>query len=154
MKNNNNINQTLNDVLRESLTAINQCFLHARMLGDWGFESLEKYDYEASIHAMKESDRLIKRILFLEGLPNLQDLGKLLIGEDVPEVISNDLAMENRINATLKSAVAQCEQANDYISREHLEELLEHNEERIDWYETQLSLIESLGLQNYLQSGM
>ena len=154
MKGDAKLNQALNDVLKESLTAINQYFLHSRMLGDWGFESLEKRDYEASIHAMKEADRLIKRVLFLEGLPNLQDLGKLLIGEDVPEVIKNDLDMENRINATLKSAIAQCEQASDYISREHLEELLEHNEERIDWGETQLVLIEKLGTQNYLQSGM
>lgn len=154
MKNDNNLNQTLNEVLKESLTAINQYFLHARMLGDWGFETLEKHDYNASIHAMKEADRLVKRILFLEGLPNLQDLGKLLIGEDVPEVISNDLEMENRINATLKSAIAQCEKSGDYISREHIEELLEHNEERIDWYETQLTLIKNLGLQNYLQSGI
>ncbi len=154
MKNDNDINKTLNEVLKESLTAINQYFLHARMLGDWGFETLEKYDYDASIEAMKESDRLIKRILFLEGLPNLQDLGKLLIGEDVPEVIGSDLEMENRINATLKTAVATCEKASDYVSRDHIEELLEHNEERIDWYETQLSLIKSLGLKNYLQSGI
>lgn len=154
MKNDSNLNQTLNEVLKESLTAINQYFLHARMLGDWGFETLEKHDYDASIHAMKEADRLVKRILFLEGLPNLQDLGKLLIGEDVPEVISNDLEMENRINITLKSAIAQCEKSSDYISREHIEKLLEHNEERIDWYETQLTLIKNLGLQNYLQSGI
>jgi len=154
MKNDNDVNRVLNDVLKEVLTAINQYFLHARMLGDWGFEALEKHDYDASIHSMKEADRLVKRILFLEGLPNLQDLGKLFIGEDVPEVISHDLEMENRINATLKSAIAQCEHSSDYISREHVEELLEHNEDRIDWYETQLSLIESLGLQNYLQSGL
>ncbi len=154
MKGDSKLNQAFNQVLKESLTAINQYFLHARMLGDWGFESLEKRDYDASIHAMKEADRLVKRILFLEGLPNLQDLGKLLIGEDVPEVIKNDLDMENRINGTLKATIAQCEQAGDYISREHLEELLEHNEERVDWGETQLALIEKLGIQNYLQSGM
>jgi len=154
MKGNIQLNQALNQVLKESLTAINQYFLHARMLGDWGFESLEKHDYDASIHAMKEADRLIKRILFLEGLPNLQDLGKLLIGEDAAEVIKNDFDMENRINTSLKAAITQCEQASDYISREHLEKLLERNEERIDWGETQLSLIDKLGIQNYLQSGM
>ena len=153
MKGDAKLNQALNEVLKESLTAINQYFLHARMLGDWGFKNIKKRDYEASIHAMKEADRLIKRILFLEALPNLQDLGKLLIGEDGPEVIKNDLDMELRINATLKKAIAQCEQASDYISREHLEELLEHKEERIDWGETQLALIDKLGLQNYLQSG-
>jgi len=154
MKGNIQLNQALNQVLKESLTAINQYFLHARMLGDWGFESLEKHDYDASIHAMKEADRLIKRILFLEGLPNLQDLGKLLIGEDAAEVIKNDFDMENRINTSLKAAITQCEQASDYISREHLEKLLERNEERIDWGETQLALIDKLGIQNYLQSGM
>ena len=148
MKGDARLNQALNEVLKESLTAINQYFLHARMLGDWGFDSLEKRDYDASIHAMKESDRLIKRILFLEGLPNLQDLGKLLIGEDVSEVIKNDLDMETRINESLKKAIKQCEQASDYISREHLQALLEHKEERIDWGETQLALIEKLGIQN------
>lgn len=154
MKGDAQLNQALNQVLKESLTAINQYFLHARMLGDWGFEQLEKHDYEASIHAMKEADRLIKRILFLEGLPNLQDLGKLLIGEDAIEVIKNDLDMERRIHETLTAAIAQCEQGADYISREHLEKLLDHNEERIDWGETQLSLIEDIGSQNYLQAAM
>ncbi len=154
MKGDPKLNQAMNGVLKESLTAINQYFLHARMLGDWGFESLEKRDYEASIDAMKEADSLVKRILFLEGLPNLQDLGKLLIGEDVSEIIKNDLEMEIRINAMLKDAITQCEQASDYISREHLEELLEHNEDRIDWGETQLALIDKLGVQNYLQSGV
>ncbi len=154
MKGDAKLNQALNQVLKESLTAINQYFLHARMLGDWGLEALEKRDYDASIDAMKEADRLVKRILFLEGLPNLQDLGKLLIGEDAEEVIKNDLDMENRINDVLKSAIAQCEQASDYISREQLEKLLDHNEERIDWGETQLTLIDKVGIKNYLQSGM
>lgn len=147
-------NQALNAVLKESLTAINQYFLHARMLGDWGFQALEKRDYEASIHAMKEADRLVKRILFLEGLPNLQDLGKLLIGEDAEEIIRNDLEMEMRMNGVLKNAVAACEQGNDYVSREHLEKLLDENEERIDWGETQLSLLEKVGVKNYLQSAV
>ena len=152
MKGQSEINQHLNSVLLELLTAINQYFLHARMLGDWGLEALEKHDYEASIHAMKESDKLIKRILFLEGLPNLQNLGKLLIGEDVPEILRNNLAMETRVHSAMQQALAECEKAGDFISREHLQELLEHNEERIDWLETQLALIERIGIQNYLQS--
>lgn len=154
MKGDTGLNRALNEVLKEELTAINQYFLHARIMGDWGFAGLEKHAYDASIHAMKEADRLVKRILFLEGLPNLQDLGKLLIGEDVAEIIKNDLEMENRCHTVLKSTIDQCEQAGDYLSREHLEELLEHNEERIDWCETQLTLIDKLGIQNYLQSAM
>lgn len=152
MKGKKSINQELNAVLLELLTAINQYFLHARMLGDWGLGSLEKHDYEASIHAMKAADRLIRRILFLEALPNLQNLGKLLIGEDAPEVLRNNLTMETRIHGAMQQAVAACEKAGDFISREQVQELLEHNEERIDWLETQLALLERIGVQNYLQS--
>lgn len=154
MKGKNSINQQLNNVLTELLTAINQYFLHARMLGDWGFETLEKRDYDASIHAMKDADKLIKRVLFLEGLPNLQQLGKLLIGESVPEIIKNDLEMETRLHDALSKAVSACEEAADYISREHLEAILDENEERIDWLETQLTLIDSVGKKNYLQSAL
>ena len=148
------INQQLNAVLKEALSAINQYFLHARMLGNWGLRGLEKHEYDASIRAMKHADKLMGRILFLEGLPNLQALDKLLIGEDVPEMLSNDLTMETRYRDALKTAIGVCEQQRDYNSRHHLEELQEDSEERIDWLETQLSLIKSMGLENYLESAV
>ena len=129
MKGNEQVIQELNSVLLELLTAINQYFLHARMLGDWGFDVLEKRDYAASIDTMKAADTLIGRILFLEGLPNLQQLGKLLIGEDAPEVLRNNLTLENRVRGVMQGAIAACEQAGDFISREHLQTLLEHVEE-------------------------
>ncbi len=154
MKTDPSINRHLNAVLKEALTAINQSFLHARMLGNWGFKRLESETYKASIHFMKHADQIVERVLFLEGLPNLQDLGKLLIGEDVPEILRNDLAMENRYRDALIAAVAHCEQQGDYVSRHHLEELQEESEERIDWLETQLSLIDSVGLPNYLESAI
>ena len=154
MRSDPTINQQLNTVLKDTLTAINQYFLHARMLGNWGFRGLEKQDYEASIRAMKHADKVMERILFLEGLPNLQDLGKLLIGEDVPEILKNDLAAESRYRQTLAAAIAHCEQQRDYISRHHLEELQEDSEERIDWLETQMSLIEAMGIKNYLESAV
>jgi bacterioferritin len=146
--------QQLNAVLRNALTAIDQTFLHSRMLGNWGLRHLEQHEHQVSIRQMKQADLVIQRILFLEGLPNLQDLGKLLIGEDVAEILRNDLTLAGQIHAGLGAAIAHCEQTADYISREHLEHLLEAEEEWIDWLETQGGLIRDLGVQNYLQSGI
>jgi bacterioferritin len=144
----------LNAVLKIALTAVNQYFLHARMLGHWGFKRLEQHELEASIRTMKNADKLIERILFLEGLPNLQDLGKLLVGEDVPEVLRNDLEMEGGYQGALAAAVGHCEQQGDYVSRHHLQEIQEEAEEHIDWLETQLSLLKAVGLPNYLESAI
>ncbi|WP_417518405.1 bacterioferritin [Minwuia sp.] len=152
MKGNPDIIAHLNRILFNELTAINQYFLHSRMLKDWGLKRLSEHEYHESIDEMKHADQLIERILFLEGLPNLQDLGKLRIGQDTKEILECDLAMEMQAHPDLKEAIAAAEAAGDYVSRELFESILESEEEHIDWLETQLGLIEKVGIANYQQS--
>jgi bacterioferritin len=141
----------LNKVLKNELTAINQYFLHSRMLADWGLSILAHKEYEESIDEMKHADRLIKRVLFLGGLPNLQDLGKLMIGENVAEVLKCDLSLEMMSLPDLKLAISHCETVKDFISRELFTDILESEEEHIDWLQTQMRLIEQMGIENYVQ---
>ena len=154
MKADPKLNQQLNQILKNELTAINQYFLHARICKNWGLEELNEHAYKASIRAMKNADALIERILFLEGLPNLQDLGKLLLGEDVQEIIKCDYQMELAQHKEMLEAISFCEVQQDYVSRELFESILESEEEHVDWLETQLGLIEKVGIQNYQQSQM
>lgn len=152
MKGDKKVIEYLNRALTNELTAINQYFLHARMLDNWGFAKLGKVEYDESIEEMKHADQLIERILFLEGLPNLQELGKLLVGESVKEFLECDLKLEREAIPLLREGIAYCESVGDYTSRELLESILASEEEHVDFLETQLELIDNLGLKNYLQS--
>ena len=154
MKGDKDVLQFLNRALTNELTSINQYFLHSRMFRNWGLDKLAEHEEKESVDEMKHADRLIQRILFLEGLPNLQDLDKLLIGENVPEAISCDLKLEQRAIPVLREAINHCESVHDFVSRELFEDILESEEDHIDWLETQLRLLDEVGVQNYQQSQM
>lgn len=154
MKGDKKVITYLNNVLTNELTAINQYFLHAKMFDNWGLHKLYEQEHKESIDEMKHADTLIERILFLEGLPNLQDLGKLMLGESAPEALSCDLKLEQKAHPDLKAAIAYCESVGDYVSRDLFEDIMDSEEDHINWLETQLELIEKVGVQNYLQSQM
>jgi bacterioferritin len=154
MKGDAKVIEHLQTILGNELVAINQYFLHSRMYRDWGLKELAEHEYHESIDEMKHADTLIERILFLEGLPNLQDLGKLYIGENTKEMLECDLKLEHKAHADLKAAIAYCEEVGDYGSRQICVDILEAEEEHVDWLETQLGLIDRVGMQNYLQTAM
>jgi len=154
MKGDIKVIEFLNLVLRNELTAINQYFLHSRMFKDWGLDALADHEYEESIDEMKHADQLIERILFLEGLPNLQDMGKLMIGENTQEILECDLRLEMEAIPELREAIRHCESVKDFVSRELFEHILDSEEEHVDWLETQLALIGKVGIENYQQSQM
>ena len=151
MKGSADVIALLNHALYNELTAINQYFLHSRMLRNWGVTRLANYEHKESIDEMKHADHLVERILFLEGLPNLQDLGKLLIGENVREILECDLKLERDALPVLREGIALCERESDYVSRELLEDILESEEDHIDFIETQFDLVERMGIENYVQ---
>ena len=152
MKGDATVIEHLNKVLKNELTAINQYFLHSRMLKDWGLNKLADYEHHESIDEMKHADQLIERILFLEGLPNMQTMGKLRIGADVPEILQGDLDMELDALPDLRAGIAYCEAHKDYVTRDLFDSILVSEEEHVDWLETQLALIEKVGIENYQQS--
>jgi bacterioferritin len=154
MKGDSKVIEFLNKVLYNELTAINQYFLHARMFEDWGMQKLNEMEYHESVDEMKHADLLIKRILFLEGLPNLQDLGRLRVGENVKEIFECDLALEHDAIPDLREGIVHCEAVRDFVTRDLFASILESEEEHVDWLETQLGLIEKTGLQNYIQSAI